>query len=66
MAIRCVCRLVLQAVDLGRDLVAAHPELCGVLAAVIARRLGVAVNDCCDRGATLPRCCFEATLDAVA
>jgi DeoR family suf operon transcriptional repressor len=48
------------------SMVAQHPELCGVLAGVIARRLGVAVNDCCDRGATLPRCCFEATLDAVA
>lgn len=42
------------------SMVAAHPELCGVLAAVIARRLGVAVNDCCDRSAALPRCCFEA------
>ena len=48
------------------SMVPTHPELCGVLAGVIARRLGVAVNDCCDRGATLPRCCFEATLDAVA
>jgi predicted ArsR family transcriptional regulator len=42
------------------SMVATHPELCGVLAAVIARRLGVAVNDCCDRSRTLPRCCFEA------
>jgi len=42
------------------SMVGAHPELCGVLAAVIARRLGVAVNDCCDRSQTLPRCCFEA------
>ncbi|HEY4351847.1 MAG TPA: hypothetical protein VGN31_11505, partial [Paraburkholderia sp.] len=47
-------------------MVATHPELCGVLAGVIARRLGVAVNDCCDRSATLPRCCFEAVVDAVA
>jgi len=42
------------------SMVATHPELCGVLAAVIARRLGVAVNDCCDRTRALPRCCFEA------
>ena len=42
------------------SMVATHPELCGVLAAVIARRLGVAVNDCCDRSQALPRCCFEA------
>lgn len=39
--------------------VAAHPELCGVLAEVIARRLGVPVSECCDRSAPLPRCCFE-------
>ena len=44
------------------SMVATHPELCGVLAEVIARRLGVAVNDCCDRSQTLPRCCFEAVL----
>jgi predicted ArsR family transcriptional regulator len=48
------------------SMVVAHPELCGVLAGVIARRLGVAVNDCCDRGATLPRCCFEAIAEDVA
>jgi DeoR family suf operon transcriptional repressor len=42
------------------SMVATHPELCGVLAAVISRRLGVAVNDCCDRSQALPRCCFEA------
>lgn len=48
------------------SMVATHPELCGVLAGVIARRLGVAVNDCCDRTATLPRCCFEAIIDEVA
>jgi len=48
------------------SMVATHPELCGVLAGVIARRLGVAVNDCGDRGATLPRCCFEAIVEAVA
>ena len=39
--------------------VAAHPELCGVLAEVIARRVGVSVSECCDRSAPLPRCCFE-------
>ena len=48
------------------SMVVAHPELCGVLAGVIARRLGVAVNDCCDRRAALPRCCFEAIVDEVA
>jgi len=48
------------------SMVATHPELCSVLAGVIARRLGVAVNDCCDRSATLPRCCFEAVVEAVA
>ncbi len=48
------------------SMVATHPELCGVLAAVIARRLGVAVNDCCDRSQALPRCCFEAIADEVA
>jgi DeoR family suf operon transcriptional repressor len=48
------------------SMIVAHPELCGVLAGVIARRLGVAVNDCCDRSATLPRCCFEAIVDEVA
>jgi predicted ArsR family transcriptional regulator len=48
------------------SMVVAHPELCSVLAGVVARRLGVAVNDCCDRGATLPRCCFEAIVDEVA
>lgn len=42
------------------SMVVPHPELCGVLADVIARRLGVAVNDCCDRSQALPRCCFEA------
>lgn len=41
-----------------------HPELCKVLAAVIARRLGVPVSECCDRSVPLPRCCFEATIDA--
>ena len=48
------------------SMVATHPELCGVLAGVIARRLGVAVTDCCDRTATLPRCCFEAIVDRAA
>jgi predicted ArsR family transcriptional regulator len=46
------------------SMVASHPELCGVLADVVARRLGVAVSDCCDRSAPLPRCCFEALVDA--
>jgi len=41
------------------SMVATHPELCGVLADVVARRLGVSVRDCCDRSAPLPRCCFE-------
>ena len=40
-------------------IVPAHPELCAVLAAVISRRLGVAVREHCDRNSTLPRCCFE-------
>jgi predicted ArsR family transcriptional regulator len=44
--------------------VPAHPELCSVLAEVIARRLGVSVRERCDRDATLPRCCFEATVDS--
>jgi predicted ArsR family transcriptional regulator len=43
--------------------VAGHPELCGVLADVIARRVGVSVNECCDRSAALPRCCFELLAD---
>jgi len=41
------------------SLVATHPELCGVIANVIARRLGTPVRDCCDRSDELPRCCFE-------
>lgn len=41
------------------SLVVAHPELCRVFADVIARRLGVAVEECCDRSSSLPRCCFE-------
>jgi predicted ArsR family transcriptional regulator len=41
------------------SLVAIHPELCGVLAGVISRRVGVPVTECCDRSAELPRCCFE-------
>lgn len=48
------------------SMVAAHPELCGVLAAVISRRLGVAVKECCDRTAPLPRCCFEAIVERAA
>jgi len=47
-------------------LVAAHPELCGVLAGVVARRLGVSVRECCDRSTTLPRCCFEAIVRSAA
>ena len=42
------------------SIVGAHPELCGVLADVIGRRLGVPVKECCDRSSPLPRCCFEA------
>jgi predicted ArsR family transcriptional regulator len=42
------------------SVVGTHPELCSVLADVIARRLGVPVKQCCDRSAPLPRCCFEA------
>lgn len=45
-------------------IVSSHPELCAVLADVVARRLGVPVRDCCDRSAPLPRCCFEAIVDA--
>jgi predicted ArsR family transcriptional regulator len=48
------------------SIVAAHPELCRVLADVIARRLGVPVNDCCDRSTAMPRCCFEALVGRVA
>ena len=43
--------------------VAGHPELCSVLADVIARRTGVPVSECCDRSAALPRCCFELLAD---
>lgn len=43
--------------------VAGHPELCSVLADVIARRVGVPVSECCDRSAALPRCCFELLAD---
>lgn len=41
------------------SIVGTHPELCGVLADVISRRLGIPVKECCDRSASLPRCCFE-------
>ena len=44
------------------SVVTAHPELCAVLANVIGRRLGVEVNECCDRSGALPRCCFEAVI----
>jgi len=36
----------------------AHPELCGMLADVIGRRLGRTVTECCDRSSPLPRCRF--------
>ena len=48
------------------SVVGAHPELCGVLADAIARRLGTTVKECCDRSAALPRCCFEAVVGRVA
>ena len=48
------------------SVVSTHPELCGVLADVIARRLGVPVRACCDRSGALPRCCFEALVDSAA
>jgi predicted ArsR family transcriptional regulator len=48
------------------SMVGAHPELCGVLAAVIARRLGVPVKEHCDRAGILPRCCFEAAVERAA
>jgi DeoR family suf operon transcriptional repressor len=47
-------------------LVAVHPELCSVLAGVISRRVGVAVAECCDRSAELPRCCFEMVIERAA
>lgn len=47
-------------------IVPAHPELCGVLADVISRRLGVPVRECCERNVPLPRCCFEALVDDAA
>jgi DeoR family suf operon transcriptional repressor len=47
-------------------IVPAHPELCGVLANVISRRLGMPVHECCNRNAPLPRCCFEARVDSAA
>jgi predicted ArsR family transcriptional regulator len=58
-------RVRLRGVDCPlASMVCAHPELCGVLADVIARQLGVAVRECCERSAALPRCCFEAIVDA--
>jgi predicted ArsR family transcriptional regulator len=48
------------------SLVAVHPELCGVVANVIARRLGTPVRDCCNRSDELPRCCFETIVDRAA
>ena len=48
------------------SLVSIHPELCGVVANVIARRLGTPVRDCCNRSDELPRCCFETIVDRAA
>ena len=45
------------------SVVGSHPELCALLADVIGKRLGVAVAHCCDRSASLPRCCFEASIE---
>ena len=54
-------RLRLRGVDCPlATMVCAHPELCGVLADVIGRQLGVAVHERCERSSPLPRCCFEA------
>ncbi len=48
------------------SLVAVHPELCSVIAGVIARRLGTKVRECCNRADELPRCCFETIVDRAA
>jgi predicted ArsR family transcriptional regulator len=40
------------------SLVTGHPELCDVLARVLADALGVEVRQRCERG-DAPRCCFE-------
>lgn len=56
-------RLRLTGVDCPlTTVVGSHPELCGVLADVIGRRLGTPVEHCCDRSGALPRCCFEASV----
>ena len=47
-------------------LVGPHPELCSVLAGVIAQRLQVEVTDCCERAGALPRCLFRARLPSAA
>ena len=47
-------------------LVGPHPELCRLLASVIARRLGVEVADCCQRASELPHCHFRARLPSAA
>jgi DeoR family suf operon transcriptional repressor len=48
------------------SLVGVHPELCSVVAKVIARRLGTPVRDCCNRSEDLPRCCFETIVERAA
>jgi predicted ArsR family transcriptional regulator len=48
------------------SLVSVHPELCSVVAKVIARRLGTPVRDCCNRSEELPRCCFETIVERAA
>jgi len=48
------------------SLVSIHPELCGVVANVIARRLGTPVRECCNRSDELPRCCFETVVGRAA
>ena len=47
-------------------LVGPHPELCRLLASVIAQRLQVEVTDCCERSSALPRCRFRARLPSAA
>jgi predicted ArsR family transcriptional regulator len=38
-----------------------HPEACRMVETLIAELAGVAVRECCERGAR-PRCCFEVAL----
>lgn len=40
-----------------------HPEVCRLLAALVAELAGARVQECCDRGPR-PACCFEVTGDA--